>query len=120
MTREILKPVFRYRLFRKFYHVYYLVHATRLICIEVISDWMWLQEVMGKTDAEIYSGLGVDEVTEFKREVLQRGWPLKREINFDTDLFGPKTFIIAAEPVFSKTGDTLGLNYVAMDITDEV
>ncbi|OAE34452.1 hypothetical protein AXG93_2886s1150 [Marchantia polymorpha subsp. ruderalis] len=77
------------------------------------------QEVMGKTDAEIYSGLGVDEVTEFKREVLQRGWPLKREINFDTDLFGPKTFIIAAEPVFSKTGDTLGLNYVAMDITDE-
>ncbi|KAG6553889.1 hypothetical protein Mapa_004806 [Marchantia paleacea] len=77
------------------------------------------EEVMGKTDAEIYSGLGVDEVMEFKREVLQRGWPLKREINFDTDLFGPKTFLIAAEPVFSKTGDILGLNYVAMDVTDE-
>ncbi|KAL2653539.1 hypothetical protein R1flu_021667 [Riccia fluitans] len=77
------------------------------------------EEVIGKTDAEIFSGAGVIEAMEFKREVLQRGLPAKREIRFDTDLFGTKTFFVAVEPVFSKGGEALGINYAAMDVSEE-
>ncbi|KAL3685441.1 hypothetical protein R1sor_003463 [Riccia sorocarpa] len=77
------------------------------------------EEVIGKTDTDIYSGSGVVEAMEFKREVMQRGVPAKREIRFDTDLFGTKTFFVAAEPVFSKTREILGVNYVAMDVSEE-
>jgi len=79
-----------------------------------------LQEVIGKTDMEIYHGKGVSELTEFKYEVLRKGSPEKREIEFDTDLFGTKTFLIAVEPVFSLLGDAIGINFWAMDVTEQV
>lgn len=31
--------------------------------------------------------------------------------------FGAKTFLIYVEPVFSKTGETIGVNYMGMEIT---
>ncbi|KAI5441890.1 Histidine kinase 5 [Lathyrus oleraceus] len=34
--------------------------------------------------------------------------------------FGAKTFLIYVEPVFSKTGETIGVNYMGMEITDQV
>ena len=52
--------------------------------------------------------------------MLEKGLPAKREIQFDTELFGLKTFLIYVEPVFSKAGETIGINYVGMDITDQV
>jgi hypothetical protein len=79
----------------------------------------WLQEIIGKTDMEIYSGKGVSELTEFKYEVLRKGCPEKREIEFDTDLFGTRTFLIAVEPVLSLSGDAIGINFWAMDITEQ-
>jgi hypothetical protein len=79
-----------------------------------------LQEIIGKTDMEIYQGKGVSELTDFKYEVLRKGCPEKREIEFDTDLFGTKTFLIAVEPVFSQLGDAIGINFWAMDITEQV
>ncbi|RYR68805.1 hypothetical protein Ahy_A03g015272 isoform A [Arachis hypogaea] len=36
------------------------------------------------------------------REVLEKRLPAKREITFETELFGSKTFLIYVEPVFSK------------------
>lgn len=51
---------------------------------------------------------------------MDRGLPAKREITFETELFGSKTFLIHVEPVFSKSGDTIGVNYVGMDVTDQV
>lgn len=57
---------------------------------------------------------------DFKREVLERGLPAKREITFCTDLFGRKTFLAYVEPVFSKAGETIGVNYMGMDVTDQV
>ncbi|XP_077236763.1 histidine kinase 5-like [Tasmannia lanceolata] len=78
------------------------------------------EDIIGRTDVEIFSGAGVKESQDFKREVLERGLPAKREITFDTELFGSKTFLIYVEPVFSKTGDTIGVNYMGMDITDQV
>ncbi|XP_040872220.1 histidine kinase 5-like [Glycine max] len=79
------------------------------------------EEVMiGKTDVEIFTGAGVKEAQEFKREVLEKGLPAKREITFETELFGSKTFLIYVEPVFSKAGETIGINYMGMDITDQV
>lgn len=69
---------------------------------------------------EIFSGSGVKESQDFKKEVMERGLPAKREITFETELFGSKTFLIHVEPVFSKAGETIGVNYMGMDITDQV
>lgn len=76
------------------------------------------EEILGKTDMEIFDG--VEEYEAFKREVLQRGIPAKREITFQTKLFGSKTFLVYVEPVFSKAGDTIGINYIGMDVIDQV
>ncbi|KAH9611483.1 hypothetical protein KSS87_010180 [Heliosperma pusillum] len=77
-------------------------------------------DIIGKTDTEIFSGAGVKESLDFKREVLERGLPGKREITFETELFGSKTFLIYVEPVLNKAGETIGINYIGMDITDQV
>lgn len=69
---------------------------------------------------EIFSGAGVKESQDFKKEVLDKGMPAKREITFETELFGSKTFLIYVEPVFSKSGETIGINYMGMDVTDQV
>ncbi|MED6203636.1 hypothetical protein PIB30_001334 [Stylosanthes scabra] len=78
------------------------------------------EDIIGKTDIEIFTGSGVKESQEFKREVLEKGLPAKREITFETELFGSKTFLIYVEPVFSKAGETIGINYMGMDVTDQV
>ncbi|KAK4389021.1 Histidine kinase [Sesamum angolense] len=78
------------------------------------------EDIIGKTDVEIFKGAGVKESQDFKREVLERGLPAKREITFETELFGSKTFLIYVEPVFSKTGETIGVNYMGMEVTDQV
>lgn len=80
----------------------------------------FFQEIIGKTDVEIFDGDGVKEIQDFKREVLERGLPAKREMTFDTPLFGAKTFLIYVEPVFSKEGEKIGVNYMGMDVTDQV
>ncbi|VAH50808.1 unnamed protein product [Triticum turgidum subsp. durum] len=78
------------------------------------------EDVIGKTDHEMLSGEGIDEMNKVKREVMAKGIPTKREFVFDTPLFGQKTFVVYIEPVFTKSGETIGVNYVAMDITDQV
>ncbi|XP_051197842.1 probable histidine kinase 1 [Lolium perenne] len=78
------------------------------------------EDVIGKTDYEILAGEGIDEMNNVKREVMAKGIPTKREFVFNTPLFGAKTFVTYIEPVFSKSGETIGVNYVAMDITDQV
>jgi hypothetical protein len=80
----------------------------------------FFQDIIGRTDVEIFTGSGVKESQDFKREVLEKGLPAKREITFETDLFGSKTFLIYVEPVFSKAGETIGINYMGMDVTDQV
>ena len=60
------------------------------------------------------------ESQDFKREVMEKGVPAKKEITFETELFGFKTFLIYVEPVFSKAGETIGVNYMGMEITDQV
>ncbi|CAL5332030.1 unnamed protein product [Camellia sinensis] len=78
------------------------------------------EDIIGKMDVEIFTSAGVKESQDFKREVLERGVPAKREITFETELFGSKTFLIYVEPVFSNAGDTIGVNYMGMDVTDQV
>ena len=69
---------------------------------------------------EIFTGSGVKESQDFKKEVMEKGLSAKREITFETELFGSKTFLIYVEPVFSKAGETIGINYMGMDVTDQV
>lgn len=78
------------------------------------------EDIIGKTDVEIFTGSGVKESQDFKREVMEKGLPAKKEITFETELFGSKTFLIYVEPVFSKAGETIGVNYMGMEITDQV
>ncbi|KAI3501707.1 hypothetical protein L1887_29674 [Cichorium endivia] len=78
------------------------------------------EDIIGKTDVEIFEGGGVKESQDFKREVLERGIPGKREITFESELFGAKTFLMYVEPVFSKDGEKIGVNYMGMEITDQV
>ncbi|KAK9077812.1 hypothetical protein SSX86_006150 [Deinandra increscens subsp. villosa] len=78
------------------------------------------EDIIGKTGTEIFKGGGVKESEDFKREVLEKGLPGKREITFETELFGAKTFLLYVEPVFSKVGETIGVNYMGMEITDQV
>ncbi|AQL05194.1 histidine kinase5 [Zea mays] len=78
------------------------------------------EDVIGKTDYEILSGEGIEEMNSVKREVMASGIATKREFAFNTPMFGAKTFVTYIEPVFSKGGEAIGVNYVAMDITDQV
>ncbi|KAL0842912.1 hypothetical protein Bca101_016157 [Brassica carinata] len=78
------------------------------------------QDILGKTDVEIFHGGGVKESEDFKREVLEKGKASKREITFETDLFGSKTFLIYVEPVYNKAREKIGINYMGMEVTDQV
>ncbi|CAA7027217.1 unnamed protein product [Microthlaspi erraticum] len=78
------------------------------------------QDILGKTDVEIFHGGGVKESEDFKREVLEKGKASKREITFETELFGSKTFLIYVEPVYNKAKETIGINYMGMEVTDQV
>ncbi|KAG7554834.1 Signal transduction response regulator receiver domain [Arabidopsis suecica] len=78
------------------------------------------QDILGKTDVEIFHGGGVKESQDFKREVLEKGKASKREITFTTDLFGSKTFLIYVEPVYNKAGEKIGINYMGMEVTEQV
>lgn len=69
---------------------------------------------------EIFSGPGVKESQDFKQEVLERRRAAKREITFETELFGLKTFLIYAEPVFNTDDEAIGVNYMGMEVTDQV
>ncbi|GJS21447.1 hypothetical protein Tco_0450079 [Tanacetum coccineum] len=67
------------------------------------------QDIIGKTDLEVFNGSGVKEFQKFKKEVLERGFPDKREITYATELFGSKTFLMYVEPVFSNAGEKNGI-----------
>lgn len=90
------------------------------VALSTFSFTELFQDIIGRTDVEIFTGAGVKESQDFKREVLEKGLPAKREITFETELFGSKTFLIYVEPVFSKSGETIGINYMGMDVTDQV
>ncbi|KAH0907571.1 hypothetical protein HID58_039398 [Brassica napus] len=77
-------------------------------------------DILGKTDVEIFHGGGVKESEDFKREVLEKGKASKREITFETELFGSKTFLIYVEPVYNKAREKIGINYMGMEVTDQV
>ncbi|WJX16156.1 Histidine kinase 5 [Trifolium repens] len=78
------------------------------------------EDIIGKTEDKIFTGTGVKEFQDFKREVMEKGIPAKKEITYETELFGSKTFLMYVEPVFSKVGETLGVNYLGMEIIDQV
>ena len=79
------------------------------------------QDILGKTDVEIFQGVGVlKESEDFKREVLETGKASKKEITFETELFGSKTFLIYVEPVYNKAREKIGINHMGMEVTDQV
>lgn len=84
------------------------------------SIFFFYQDVIDKTDYQVLSGEGVEEMNSVKREVMDTGIATKREFTFNTPMFGEKTFLMYIEPVFSKAGETIGVNHVAMDVTDQV
>ncbi|CAM6126831.1 unnamed protein product [Calypogeia fissa] len=77
------------------------------------------EDILGRTDIEICPGRGVEECMEMKREVIRTGRHMQREFEFQADLFGSKTFLVTVQSVFSKSGETLGINYISVDISEE-
>ena len=57
---------------------------------------------------------------DFKREVLEKAKASKKEITFETELFGSKTFLIYDEPVYNKAREKIGINHMGMEVTDQV
>ncbi|KAJ3679211.1 hypothetical protein LUZ60_017222 [Juncus effusus] len=78
------------------------------------------EDIIGKTDEEILFGPGVVAFQKFKREVLENRKPAKREITYETPLFGKKTFLTYVEPVFNKQGEIIGINYIGLEVSDQV
>ncbi|KAJ3679212.1 hypothetical protein LUZ60_017223 [Juncus effusus] len=78
------------------------------------------EDIIGKTDEEILSGPGVIAFQKFKREVLENRKAAKREITYETPLFGKKTFLTYVEPVFNKQGEIIGINYIGLEVSDQV
>lgn len=116
LNKVILILLFSFSSYRSLF-----LNPLRVECATGLpQNTLIFQEIIGKTDVEIFTGGGVKESQDFKREVLERGVAAKREITFETDLFGSKTFLIYVEPVFSKAGETIGVNYMGMDVTDQV
>nr|GEX35085.1 histidine kinase 5 [Tanacetum cinerariifolium] len=97
-----------------------LVNLQESVNEAIMTVIAGLWDIIGKTDLEVFNGGGVKEFQKFKKEVLERGIPDKREITYTTELFGSKTFLMYVEPVFSNAGEKNGINYTGMEITDQV
>jgi len=62
----------------------------------------------------------VKESQDFKREVMEKGVPAKKEITFETELFGSKTILLYVEPLFSRAEETIGVNHMGVKLTEQV
>ena len=96
-----------------------MVHNVFVERLSEVSETIGLklfQDIIGRIDVELFTGAGVKEYQDFKREVLEKGLPAKRAITFETELFGSKTFFIYVEQVFGKQGRQFVLMYLYLNV----
>jgi PAS domain S-box-containing protein len=74
------------------------------------------EALIGKTDQELFPGQDLSELEGAKREVIETGRGVKREVKFEL-VSGPQYSIITLEPVLSIFGKVMGLIGASIDIT---
>lgn len=75
------------------------------------------EQVIGKTDAEIFPRDVADKIMKAKRNVMSTGVSQELEANFE--LFGRKrSFYLVVEPLTDDEGANIGTTSIAVDITE--
>lgn len=74
------------------------------------------ETLIGKTDQELFPDQDLSELLAAKREVIETGQGVKREVKFEL-VSGPQYYIITLEPVLNIFGKVMGLIGASIDIT---
>ncbi|HSV86186.1 MAG TPA: PAS domain S-box protein, partial [Levilinea sp.] len=74
-------------------------------------------DILGKSEQELFAPGQVDELLALKREVIELGLPRQRELHVRV---GDEwlDIILNAQPVFTPDGQVIGLTGAAMDVSD--
>ena len=72
---------------------------------------------LGKRDYEIDDNAGTQALASLKREVVEAGRSIRREITFPLST-GEQTYLFHAEPVRDPAGGISGVKTVALDVTE--
>jgi PAS domain S-box-containing protein len=76
-----------------------------------------ISDILGRTDAELFSSEGGAAVTAVKREALATGQPARTEVCFE-DAFGVRWHDLHVEPLRNEAGDIIGLTCASIDVTE--
>ncbi|HNL75387.1 MAG TPA: PAS domain S-box protein [Leptospiraceae bacterium] len=75
------------------------------------------ESMIGKSDIDISDNVGTRQLLQLKKEVLETGKGIQREIRFPF-LNGYQTYTIIAEPLLDTSGQITGVATCSLDITD--
>ncbi|HEV7918184.1 MAG TPA: PAS domain S-box protein, partial [Solirubrobacterales bacterium] len=91
-----------------------------LRCVWAHSQWtsMTPEEMIGRTEVELFGPKVGTPLMEMKRRVLETGEPARYEFETDAGPFGPRWFDATFEPIQNSRGAIVGVSCAAMDITD--
>ncbi len=73
---------------------------------------------LGNTDYEITPGEGSKLIMELKKNVIEQGTGIKKELIFNLSE-GEKVFETTAEPLYDESGDITGVTTIGVDITEK-
>lgn len=75
------------------------------------------EDIVGKTDADIFPAETAEDIMDAKREVMETG--KSKELEVDTKLARrERSFYVVIEPLTNETGETVGTASVAVDISE--
>src|SRR5690606_29209856 len=76
------------------------------------------EQVVGKTDADLFSADVADQVVEAKRDVLAHGQGTSLNVVMSTAEGGSQYLRLSIEPLRDAAGDTIGLTSAVVDLTE--
>jgi PAS domain S-box-containing protein len=76
-----------------------------------------VEDVLGRTDAELFSLDSDDTIQALKREALNSGHSTRAEVCFE-DPEGPRWHDLHVEPLRNETGEIIGLTCASIDVTE--
>ena len=80
-----------------------------------------VQDMKGKKDTELVGLVpGALETMRIKKEVLELGIAIGKEVTVTMDGFGKRWLVVACEPLRNKAGQILGVITACMDVTEQV
>lgn len=90
---------------------------------ELRYQWMFapqlgyqVEQVVGRTDAELLPPVSAAHITTIKRRVLDTGLPTREIVSVDGDQ--PRQFDLVVEPIRGADGSIVGVAGASLDVTD--